>query len=183
MGTVGGSLAHADPAAEWAAIVLLLNGQIHVEGTQGNRSIMAGDFFLDWMSTALKADEIITAVSFDIPSRRAGSALEEVSRRNGDFAMAGVGAFVELDEGVIVDARIATIGLDLTPKLCREAANAFHGNPPTTEAIARATDAVMTLVQPLDDQHASADYKRKVSGFLTQKAFHRALERIGSTNE
>ena len=178
-GTVGGSLAHADPAAEWGAIALLLDGQIDATGPGRTRTISADDFFTDWLTTALEDDEVLTSLSLELPGPGSGSAFVEVARRQGDYAMAGVGAVVQLDGGTIVSARVALLGLGLQPFRCRAAEEVLSGRIAIEEVVAEAAAAVFDAAEPIEDQHASAAYKRRVARVLAGRAIRRALERAG----
>lgn len=177
-GTVGGSLAHADPAAEWAAIALLLDASVRAVGPEGSRDVGIEDFFVDWMTTSLHHDELIESVSFHLPEPAAGSALVEVARRHGDFAMAGVGVALERRGDVISSAKVALLGLGLTPKLCRAAGESLVGGSLSDTEISSAAEAVIEAAEPLDDQHASASYKREVAGALTSRAIRKAGGRL-----
>ena len=159
-GTVGGSLAHADPAAEWTALALALDGEVELIGPGGVRTMPASDFLVSYFTTALAADEILTRVRLRIPGGRSGSCFLELARRHGDFAIVGVGALVTLDaDGSIADARLGLIGVG------------------QTAVRATAAEAAASDLHPNGDIHASADYRRHVADVLVRRALDTALER------
>jgi CO/xanthine dehydrogenase FAD-binding subunit len=157
-GTIGGSLAHADPAAELPAIALACAAELCLQGPKGKRTLPAADFFQGLFTTALGPDEILTAVRF--PAWPAGRrhAFLEVSRRHGDFAIVGVAALVDGEE-----ARVAIFGAEDMPRLMRGSVSALPG-------IAKET------VQPRGDHHASAEYRRELVEVLTRRAMEKATQ-------
>lgn len=178
-GTLGGSLAHADPAAELPAVMLALDARIEVRSVRGARSIPAGDFFVGLFATALEADELVTAVT--VPARPAGEgwAFDEVARRHGDFALAGVAAVLTRDaRGAVSAARIALFSVHERPVLAASAARALVGEIPTGQVIAAAADAAaMQDADPASDIHASIAYRRHLTRVLVGRAVSRAAER------
>ncbi|HKP74368.1 MAG TPA: FAD binding domain-containing protein, partial [Longimicrobiaceae bacterium] len=126
-GTVGGSIAHADPAAELPAVMLALGARMHVVGPHGTRAIDAGDFFTGLFATALEHDEMLVEIEIPASAPRTGVAFAEVSRRHGDFGLAGLAMSVSLDDGgACSDARIALLGVGEGPVLARMAADALR---------------------------------------------------------
>lgn len=178
-GTLGGSLAHADPAAELPAVMLALDAHLDVRSVRGTRTIAAADFFVGLFATALEADEIVTAIT--VPPRPAGEgwAFEEVARRHGDFALAGVATVVTLDAGGLVSsARVALCSVHERPVLAEAAARALVGEPPTPQAIAAAADAAAVEdADPASDIHASAAYRRHLTRVLVRRALSQAVQR------
>lgn len=178
-GTLGGSLAHADPAAELPAVMLALDAQIEVRSVRGVRTIPAGDFFTGLFATALEADELVTGVT--IPSRPAGEgwAFDEVARRHGDYALAGVAAVLTLDaRGAVSSARVALFSVHERPVLAASAARVLLGELPTPQAVAAAAEAAATQdADPASDIHASAAYRRHLTRVLVGRALSRAAER------
>lgn len=176
-GTIGGSLAHADPAAEWPAVILALDGAVEVSGPSGERRISADEFFLDWMTTVLSPDEIITNVELTTPPIGAGWAFLEIARRQGDFALAGVAAVLGVIDGVVAHVRLGLLGAGLTPVRAFEAEQSLLGHAATAEQFRQAAEAVRDTVTPVGDQHGSASYRRKLAGILTVRALELAATR------
>lgn len=177
-GTVGGSIAHADPAAELTAVLTALGGDVTVRGRSGTRVIPASEFFVTYLTTALEAGELLTEVRFPTLPPGAGWSWMEISRRHGDFALAGVGVVVNLRGGVITDVRIALTGVGPTPVRASGAERLLTGRAPSEGLWVEAADAVRAAVEPDGDIHASAEYRRHVSGVLTQRALREALTRV-----
>jgi carbon-monoxide dehydrogenase medium subunit len=174
-GTVGGSLAHADPAAELPGIALTCGAEILVVGQRGQRTISADEFFIGPLSTSLRQDELI--VELRLPPWRAGRrwAFEEFSRRRGDFALAGVALFYDLQQnGDAENVQIGAIGIADTPVRLAAAESVVQGKP-ITEAIAREAGAAASeSVHPADDIHAPGEYRRALIGVLTERALAHA---------
>ena len=177
-GTVGGSLAHADPAAEWPALAVVLEAQLELVGPPGPRTVPASEFFVSYFTTALQADEVLTGIRLPIPNGRTGSAFLELSRRHGDFALAGVAALVTLGEdGTVTDVRLGLIGVGSSPVRAESAEAALRGRIPDAEALAEAAAAVAAAIEPTGDIHASADYRRHLAFVLTRRALAAAIAR------
>ena len=177
-GTIGGSLAHADPAAEIPAIALALDAKFEVIRNGSGRTIPAEAFFLDYLTTALAPDEILKEIIFPFLQPSAGYAVEEITRRHGDFAIAGVAAVVEMDErGEIAGARIALFGVAPTAVRARRAEDALKGQKPTTKIIRDAASLLEDSLEPFSDIHASEAYRKHVAAVLTIRALERAVQR------
>ena len=178
-GTIGGSLAHADPAAELPAVMLALNATIAVTGKAGVREIAASDFFVGLFSTALEPGELLTQVRIPTAAKRSGFAFQEISRRHGDFALVGVAVAIQLDDsGRCAGARIALLSVGERPVLAEQASRALTGQVPSVESIRAAADAAATRdIDPSSDIHASARYRRQLANVLTRRALERAFER------
>jgi len=177
-GTVGGSLAHADPAAELPAVVAALGGEFVVRGAAGQRVLTPEQFFVSYLTTALDASELLVEVRLPAWPPRTGWAFLEVSRRHGDFALVGVAAVLTLDgAGVCTHAALALTGVGPTPVLAEEAARGLVGHRPTPEAFREVGRRVSEDLRPDADLHASAEYRKHVAGVLTRRALARALER------
>jgi carbon-monoxide dehydrogenase medium subunit len=177
-GTVGGSIAHADPAAEIPAVMLALDARFHLRGPGGSRTVGAGEFFTGLFGTALEADELLTEVEIAAPAPGSGWAFGEVSRRHGDYALAGVAATVELDAaGRCSGARIVLLSVGEGPVLASGAASALLGQAPTDDAVRAAAEAVEREIDPPADIHASAAYRRQLAGVLVRRVLPRAFER------
>ena len=180
-GTIAGSLAHADPAAELPAVMLALKAAMVVSSQSGTREVPADDFFVGLFSTAVGPGELLTEIRIPPPAARSGFAFQEISRRHGDFALVGVAAAVELDdEGRCGQARVALLSVGDRPMLARQAAEALIGRSPSAGSIRAAADAAATRdIDPPGDIHASARYRRQLASVLTRRALERAFERAG----
>src|SRR4029077_21005849 len=176
-GTIGGSLTHADPAAELPMMALLLDATILVSSPKGGRTIAARDFFLRALSVALEADELVTEVAFAKLPDRTGWGFEEVSRRHGDFALAAVGATLTVSAGKIAQVRIAVAGADERAIRASGAEALLKGRALDPKLLDAACDAVRACVNPNTDLHASADYRRHLVGVLSERALNAAWQR------
>lgn len=176
-GTVGGSLAHADPAAELPTVAVCLDAELVVRGSAGERVVAAADFFTGFLSTALADDEILTAVRVRAAAPGSGAAFEEVARRHGDFAMAGVAAYVRLDGEAIAEASIAVSGVDLQPVHALDAQAGLVGQAPTEDAFDAAAAATSAVLDPSSDLHGSGAYRKHVAGVLVRRALQSATNR------
>ncbi len=178
-GTLGGSMAHADPAAELPAAALALGATLTVAGPRGRRRIAAGDFFLGLFATALATDEILVEV--EIPAQRGtGWGFAEVARRAGDFAIAGVAGVLRAGEvpGRCVAARLVVFGADDRPIRVTAAEASLVGEVLTPDLAARAGAGAAGGCHPSDDVHASADYRRHLVTVLTEQVVGEALSRL-----
>jgi carbon-monoxide dehydrogenase medium subunit len=177
-GTLGGSLAHADPAAEYPAVALALGAHLEAQSRRGRRSIAAEEFFAGLWETALDDDELLTGVSFPVWSGRCGFAVEEMARRHGDFALAGAAVAVELDsEDRVARCGIGLIGLGSSALRAVAAERAMSGGGVTgldTEAIGQLAMADLDAVP--SDVHGSSDYRRRVGAVVVARALGSALQ-------
>ena len=174
-GTVGGSLAHADPAAELPAVLLALGGYVHAESHTGSRQIPAEAFFVSQLQTSLTPTELLTEAWFPIAPLRSGAAFVEVSRRHGDFALVGVAAQLTLHEnGTIAAAHLALMGVAATPVRAEAAEVSLLGQHPDEEAFTAAAKQITADLDPDTDLHASAEYRRSVAVVLVNRALHTA---------
>ncbi|HLW46375.1 MAG TPA: xanthine dehydrogenase family protein subunit M [bacterium] len=178
-GTVGGSVAHADPAAEIPAVLAALGGEVTVRSTRASRTIRAADLFVTYLTTAIDARELLTEVRVPVMPRAAGWSWMEIARRHGDFALAGVGVMLVLRGGVIADARIGLTGVGPTPVRAEAAERLLARQRPAEPLWRQAADAVRAAINPDGDIHASADYRRHVAGVLTVRALREAYGRAG----
>lgn len=180
-GTIGGSLAHADPAAELPAVMLALKATLTVRNSSEMREVAAEDFFIGLFTTALQAGELLTEIRVPAASPRSGFAFQEISRRHGDFALVGIAAAVQLhDDGRCADARIALLSVGDRPTLAVQAAKTLIGQTPSAELIRSAADSAATRdIDPSSDIHASARYRRQLANVLTRRALERAFARAG----
>ena len=176
-GTIGGSLAHADPAAEMPGIAVTCDAQIMVHGSGGPRSIAAGDFFTGALSTSLRDDELIVEVRLPGWPTNRRWAFEEFARRRGDFALAGVAVYYDLDaNGRAANTHVGVIGACTRPRRVRDAEAAVNGNTLTESTIQAAARALEgALDDAPTDLHASAAYRRSLAGALLERALTRTL--------
>jgi carbon-monoxide dehydrogenase medium subunit len=175
-GTVGGSIAHADPAAEYPAVAVALDASMEVASPRGRRTIAARDFFDGFWSTTMEADELLAGVSFPIWSGRDGFAVEECARRHGDFAIAGAAVGVELDDGGRVRrCAIGLIGLGSTPERAEAAETEVAGRPVAdveADDVGRLATAGLESVP--DDLHGSAAFRTRVGATMVARAWRTA---------
>jgi len=183
-GTIGGSLAHADPAAELPVLALTLEARMKIQNKSGERWVEAADFFEFMFMTALGPDEILTEVEFPAMPENAGWAFEEFARRKGDYAMAGVAALLSVDgEGRISRARLGYLNLADVPFLATGAQSILEGEKPTHEVIRAAAEQASREVEPSGNVHASPEYQRHLARALTERALKRAADRLNGRNE
>ena len=184
-GTMGGSIAHADPAAELPAVMLALDARFHLRGPGGTRMVPAGEFFTGLFGTALEAEEMLVEVEVPAAAPRTGWAFDEVSRRHGDFALAGVAAVVQVDdEGRCTSARIALLSVSDAPVLAARAADALLGQQPGEGAIRAAAEAAAEGdIDPPGDIHASPAYRRQLVDVLVRRVLPRAFARAAQARE
>jgi aerobic carbon-monoxide dehydrogenase medium subunit len=178
-GTVAGSIAFADPAAELPAALLALDGEAVVAGPDGERTVPAADLFSGAFRTSLGDGELITAVR--VPRRRearTGAAWVEVARREGDLPVCGAGAVVTLDDaGAISSVRIALCGVGATPVRATAAEEALAGAQPSEDAIGAAAERAGRDLDPVSDPHGSAAYRRHLAVVMTRRSVRRAAQR------
>jgi len=181
-GTIGGSVAHADPAAELPGVLVALDGTILLVSRRGRRTVPASDFFRGSMTTAAEPDELIAELAFHRvgrPGVASGWAVEEVSRRHGDFALAGVVVALAADsDRHIVDARIVVFGVEDRPTRRSAAELAVRGTRGEPGAIAEAAVLAVQDIRPHEDVHASARFRAHLVGALVPRALERAYRRL-----
>lgn len=176
-GTVGGSLAHGDPAAELPAVARALDATFVAVGRGGRRTIAAGDFFRAHLMTDLASDEVLVEVLFERVPPNTGAAFEEVGRRRGDFALVGAGAQVTVVDDIITEARIALTGVSATPHRATEAEQVLVGRRLSDRLLNEAADATRAAIRPSGDLHATAEYRRDIAGVLLTRAVTTAHRR------
>ncbi len=177
-GTIGGSVAHADPASDWPAVMLAASATIVCRSQSGERSIAAREFFLDTFVTAIEPTEVLTEIRIPRRSRGAAGAYEKLERKVGDFATVAVAAIVRLD----ADGRIATAGIGLTgvadtPFAATDAEAILAGNAPSDELFRKAGAAAAAQSSPAGDVRGPVEYKRAMAAELTLRALRTATER------
>ena len=175
-GTIGGSIAHADPSAEYPAVLAALEGEVVARGPKGERVVKAKDLFLTYLTTSLESDEVISEIRLPVMPVGAGFALEEFARRHGDFAIVAIAAMVVRDAARCKQARLATAGAGPVPVRLRAAEEILERDGVTDAAIDAAARRAAELVSPDSDIHASADYRRHLTMVLTRRALKRALK-------
>lgn len=178
-GTIGGSLAHADPSAEYPTVLAALEGSVVARGPKGERVVGAGELFQSYLTTSLGPEEILVEVRVPIMPAGAGYAFEELSRRHGDFALVGIAAVIARDGERCTLARLATSGTGPVPIRLRDAERILERDGLGDAAIEAAGHRASELVEPDSDIHASADYRRHLTGVLTGRAIKRALTKAG----
>lgn len=173
-GTIGGSIAHADPAAEIPMVLQALDGAVVVRGPQGERSIAAADLFRDSLTTSLAPDEILVEVRLPAMPSGAGCAVEEFARRQGDFAIAAIAVTAVRNGASCGKARIATAGVAFHSVRLRAAEQMLEAEGLGETAIDHAADKAAELVEPVSDQVASAEFRRHLTRVLCRRALLRA---------
>jgi carbon-monoxide dehydrogenase medium subunit len=174
-GTIGGTIAHADPAAELPVVLAALGGSVTLRSVSGERTVPASEFFHGFLMTAARPDELVTSVSFPRSAENAGSAFVEFARRPGDFALVSVACEVETDgAGAVSRARMALGGVAGTPHVVSglDRVTGMQGE----EAAAAAAAIVVGGIDPTGDVHGTAEYRRHLAGELVKRAFGQALE-------
>ena len=174
-GTFCGSVAHSDPASEWCAVAATLEAEIVARSRAGERVMKGGDYFLGTFSTRLRPEELITEVRLPLldDSWRAG--FYEFSRRAGDFGLAMTVAALRIESGIVSEARLGIGGVEDRPRRIREAEAALTGVAPDSGAFAQAAELVARMVDPMNDPHASAAYRRDLVRTTTLRALERAI--------
>jgi aerobic carbon-monoxide dehydrogenase medium subunit len=178
-GTFGGSLAHADPAAELPAVLLAYGGAVIARGRDGERRIPAADFFLGYLETALAADELLVAVEIERAPEGSGSAFEEVAGRADDFATAGAAAIVALDADgrTCKEARLALAGVGDGPLRATAAETLVRGESDGEALLAEVAASVESAVDPEEDAFVSSRFRRRLAGVCARRALARAWRR------
>lgn len=180
-GTIGGSCAHADPSADWPAVMQAVRASFVLQNAGRERVVPARGFFLDTFVTGIEADEVLTEVRIPVPAARSGGAYVKLERRAGDFSTVGVAVQLHLGD----DRRIAEIGIGLTavgdaPFAATHAEEAIHGAQPDDVMFREAAAAAARQSRPGDDSHGPADYKRAMVAELTFRALCIARDRAGA---
>ncbi|HLN08995.1 MAG TPA: xanthine dehydrogenase family protein subunit M [Xanthobacteraceae bacterium] len=177
-GTLGGNLAHADPASELPAVVLALGGRLRAQSVRGERWIDATDYFVGALTTALEPDEMLTEIALPVSPPRTGACFLEVARRRGDFALMGVAAVVTLAaDGTCADARLTFCGAGDTPVAARGAAAALLGCIIVADDVRAAAALAERDLDPPGNMHAGKAFQRHLVGVLTRRAIATAVMR------
>ena len=175
-GTFGGSLAHADPAAEWCMIAALLDATMVASSTSGPREIAARDFFRTVFTTSLEANEILTEIRLPLPGPGTQVGFVEFSRRAGDFAIVAAATVLQVVDGRIDSARVAFGGVGGTPLRSPAAEAILTGNEPQDDLFVAAGEAASQEVEPMGDIHGSPEYRRDLVRVLTRRALQSSKE-------
>ncbi len=185
-GTIGGSIAHADPAGELPVICVTLGAQFLLKREGNERWVSADDFFIGLFETALEPEEIICEIQIPTMPLNSGYGFQELARRHGDYAQAGAAAFIQLDStGVCKEAKLVFLNVGERPMVATEGAKALIGNNLSDDVIETAVStATQNEIDPTTDVHATANYKRHLAGVLAKRAlkqaFQNAQQRSGS---
>lgn len=170
-GTWGGSIAYADPAAEWPTCLLALGGTVIARGPQGERRIAADDFFQGLYATALEPDEVLVAGEIPLAGTDHWFAFQELARRHGDYAIVGMAATAKRQGGVLRQVRVVLLGVDATPLRAAAAEAVLEGQAPDAARVAQAVQALRDSIDPLPDLTNSPETKRHLAGVLLQRLF------------
>ena len=182
-GTVGGSVAHADPAAELPITFAALDARFHVRSSGGDRAIEWSDFFVTHLTTALAPDEILVEIEVPPLTPATGWAFTEFARRHGDFALGGAAALVTMDDGICRQARIALLGAADTPIRADAAERALAGVRVDEETAAEAAHLAAADIKPTGDIHGSSEYRRNLIEAMVRRGVLRAAERAGKEGD
>ena len=175
-GTIGGSLAHADPAAELPAVARALDAEFVVRGQPGERVVPAAEWFEGYFMTSRRPDELLVEVRFPTAKRGTGISFQEVARRHGDFAIVGLAASLTLSDGVISDARLAFAGMSDVPVRAAAAEDLLVGERPSTELFEEAGRRATDDVNPPADLNGSSDYRKTVAATLVRRGLQAAAD-------
>jgi len=178
LGTIGGSLAHADPAADWPAAMLALGAEFKITGTKAERVVQSGDFFLGPMTTALEPTEILTEIYVPVAPRRSGAVYLKLPQQASGFAIVGVAASIRLNaKGVCEEIGLGITGLTDRPFRAREVENSLRGKKLNAKLIESAAAKITDGIDPLEDLHAAADYRAHLARIYTARAIQAAARR------
>jgi carbon-monoxide dehydrogenase medium subunit len=175
-GTIGGSLAHADPAAELPAVARALNAEFVVRGPSGERVIPAAQWFEGYLTTSRRPDELLVEVRFPTARKDTGVSFTEVARRHGDFAIVGLAASLVLSGGVISDARLAFAGVSEVPVRATAAEELLAGERPSAELFDEAARRATEDLDPPADLHGSSDYRKTVAAAVVRRGLRAAAD-------
>jgi aerobic carbon-monoxide dehydrogenase medium subunit len=176
LGTIGGSLAHADPAAELPAVARALDAEFVVRGPSGERVIPAAQWFEGYLTTSRRPDELLVEVRFPTVRKDEGVSFQEVARRHGDFAIVGLAASLMLSGGVISDARLAFAGISDVPARAAAAEDLLVGERPSTDLFQEAARRATDDIDPPADLHGSSDYRKTVAAAVVRRGLRAAAD-------
>jgi len=178
-GTIGGSLAHADPAAELPAVARALDAEFVVRSPAGERVVPAAEWFEGFLTTSRRPDELLVEVRFPAAERGTGVSFQEVARRHGDFAIVGLAASLTLSGGAITDARLAFAGMSDVPVRAAAAEDLLVGESPSAGLFDEAARRATADTDPPPDLHGSAEYRKKVAAALVRRGLREAADNAG----
>jgi carbon-monoxide dehydrogenase medium subunit len=179
-GTIGGNLSHADPASELPALAVAMQARMRIKSSTGEREVAASEFFMGLLTTDLGSEEMLVQIAYPAAKPRTGTCFQEVARRRGDFALAGVAAMVTLDQDRrCTEVRLALCGVGETPVDASDAVASLMGTDCSDEAIGAAAAEVQNTIEPAGNVHATPDYQRHIAGVLTRRTLKLALQRAG----
>jgi len=176
LGSVGGSLAHADPAGDWGSVMLAAGASVVLRRSSGEREVAMREFLVDIFTTALEPDELLTAVKVPVPGGKSGGAYLKLERKVGDFATVGVAVQVEMSDGTIGRAGIGLTGVGTKNIEAVDAQGSLAGAEPTEEAFAEAGRLAAAASSPVSDVRGSAEYKRHMVEVFVRRGLARAIE-------
>lgn len=175
-GTFGGSIAFADPAAEWPVCIVALDAMLHLAGRQGVRKVPAAEFFLDLYTTELAAGEILLGCEIPIRPPGRAQAFQELARRHGDYAIVGVAAAADVADGLLQDLRLVFLGMDNTPVRALDVEHWVEGKAPDEQTLAGARQLLEGALQPSADLYNSAKTKMHLAGVLMSRVLRQLAE-------
>ncbi len=179
-GTIGGSLAHSDPAADMPAAILALGGELRLKGAEGERRLRAEEFFLGLMTTAINPTEILTEIRLPVLSDRCGTVYLKMAQKASGFAIVGVAVWIKVNRSKwCEDIAVAVTGLDSKPFRAKRVEDRLRGNKLESDVIDEASSQVIQGVDPLDDIHASAEFRSHLARVYTASAIQEATKRAG----
>jgi aerobic carbon-monoxide dehydrogenase medium subunit len=181
-GTIGGSLAHADPAAELPAVARALDAEFVVRSRSGDRVVPAAEWFEGYLATARRADEVLVEVRFPRAGPGTGVAFQEVARRHGDFAIVGLAVSLTLTDDTISDARLAFSGVADVPVRAADAEHFLVGERPSAELFEEAARLATAGIDPPADLHGSSEYRKRVAATLVRRGLRAAADSAGQNN-
>lgn len=177
-GTIGGSLVHADPTAEWPVVLALLDGTITLQSLDGQRTLDAEEFFLTYLTTTIEPNEVLVSVQIPRAIGKTGEAMEEFTLRSGDFAIVLAAAAVTIDDsGKVKNARLALGGVDGVPVVLDEITDLFTGKVLTDDVIEQSTKSIVDFIDPEGDIHASGEYRKDLAVTLSNRVLKKAYQR------
>lgn len=183
-GTIGGSITHADPAAELPMLMKLLDAKITLISSKGTRIVDADDFFIGALTSDVQENELVTEINLPALPQGAGWAFEEVARRAGDFALAATGVVLHVEHGKVTEARIGVMGVADTPMRINDAETILFDQACDQATLDEVVKAVLQAIEPSTDLHASAEYRLHLIGILVRRAVNTAwLRATGEINE
>ncbi|TWI58155.1 FAD binding domain-containing protein [Halalkalibacter nanhaiisediminis] len=177
-GTIGGSLVHADPTAELPLALLALKGTLHISSSDEVRVVEAEDFFITYLTTDMMPNEILTEIQIPIMEGRVGYAFAEIARRHGDFGIVAAACVMTIDDNENLESiRLTLGGVEAIPLLVEEAEEILKGEKVTDSLLEQITEAVVDVIDPESDLHASAEYRTHLAKILTKRVINEAYSK------